>query len=730
MTLETIIKLCDSIRRSVAEGNLVTPLRRLELYADKTSDPRLADRLRRIHDNYRYMLKFMMDGSIDSSRSSMLGDIKDEILTITDRIERDTIARDSSDIFSETLRNLPLSKRTLRETLSLVRNISANILLIRSAGGNDASLQKALEENLSLAFNHVWTESGSSEFQKLVSNAILSDDTGDQAAVLLINALILSLSGDFDRYKFAILLDVMEAEKSETLTARAMVGIMLALARHSDRVSGIPSLISRLEMLQDSLMAYRRLREILMAIIRTRDTDRVTDKMNREVIPEIMKLQPDMIRKMREAGDDIEAALEDNPEWQEMLENSSLGEKMREINDMQEDGSDLMMVAFSPLKQYPFFTPVSNWFLPFDINHSAITLSDEEKGMIRQMLEFNKGICHSDAFSLALSLTKMPENQRQMMTSQMAQQFEAHAEEIEKTLRKSSSAEFDLETTRTLREIYRFVKLFRKKEGVDNPFRNAIPFQSLPVVGEMLSDSEIISIVAEFYLKHQYYSEALPLLQILHDETPEDASVLEKIGYCYQRLNRPEKALEAFSKAELTGNTSKWLIRRLAMTYWQTKDFEKALEYYIKALENDPENRQLILRAGAAALHAGRYDEALKYYHHADYLKGNDPAVTRAIAWTQLLKGDYSKSETQYEKILSSGPTSSDWLNAGHLFLVEGKMKEAMKYYKEAIGDNLDDFIVSFNGDSRILEERGISKADRELILDWLRESHGPASKP
>ena len=45
--------------------------------------------------------------------------------------------------------------------------------------------------------------------------------------------------------------------------------------------------------------------------------------------------------------------LENNPEWEEMLEKNGLADKMRELTEMQSEGADLMMVTFSNLKGFP-----------------------------------------------------------------------------------------------------------------------------------------------------------------------------------------------------------------------------------------------------------------------------------------------------------------------------------------------------------------------------------------
>ena len=53
--------------------------------------------------------------------------------------------------------------------------------------------------------------------------------------------------------------------------------------------------------------------------------------MNEELLPEMMKLGPSLYKKIRQEDlmNDINA-LEENPEWQEMLDKSGITDKLKE----------------------------------------------------------------------------------------------------------------------------------------------------------------------------------------------------------------------------------------------------------------------------------------------------------------------------------------------------------------------------------------------------------------
>lgn len=43
-----------------------------------------------------------------------------------------------------------------------------------------------------------------------------------------------------------------------------------------------------------------------------------------------------------------------NPDWEKAFEQSGLGDKIREMNELQLEGADVYMSTFAQLKSYPF----------------------------------------------------------------------------------------------------------------------------------------------------------------------------------------------------------------------------------------------------------------------------------------------------------------------------------------------------------------------------------------
>ncbi|MDE6682629.1 MAG: tetratricopeptide repeat protein, partial [Muribaculaceae bacterium] len=620
---------------------------------------------------------------VDPSRENVYENILENLRSINDNLKRNIKAKDSSDYYSEILRYENLAHRDIEKLLAQYAESYSEYSLASAAGNDTAAISRRLAELHNSIFNLIWVSQRNKSVVSIARQVVLSNQYGEILPLHIISALTLSLLGYYDKYKLSSLLDIYEAETSEKIVARALVGIVLALNRHPRRAMASKDIRERLETLEDSIMSYRRIREIVLSMIKTRDTDRISTKMQEEVLPEIMKIRPDVLRKMRDISPETleDGIMENNPEWEELLDKSGLTEKMRELSDMQSDGADLMMGAFSNLKQFPFFNSASNWFLPFFANHPAIEAGEKERHIIERIMEIGRNVCDSDKYSLAIALGKMPEAQKNMMTAQLDAQFTQFSEEIKEKALTSSTPEFDEEVTKSLRDLYRFFKLFRKKEGFDDPFKKPFNFLDIPVIGHIMSDTEIVSLIGEFYFSRKYYTDALPLLNLLIEEAPEDSAIWEKIGYCYQSMKFYEKALEAYSHAELLKTPSIWLLKKIAFTYKKLGKYNDALEYYKKLLEKDPENLNLILNAGYCALKEGNPAEALKHYYHANYIDSDNINIFRAIAWAEFENRNFEKSKKYYDKILSVDPDPTDYLNIGHLYAISGDLKKALEFY-------------------------------------------------
>lgn len=722
MTLESLKSKISGVGQLLDAEKLTDAINELESISVSENNYKAIDNLKKIKQTYGYMLHYFMEGMEDPSRKDVYYQTVESLRRICDDLIIEKGTEESSNVFYSTLRVSNLRNLDFTQVWKDLNKSNDILQEAINAGNETSTLVDTKDALMRELFDLIWTNRLKKDTCNQIVQIVLSAQDNLNISSYIISALTLSLLEYYDDLKFTALLDIYENSQSDEVAARSLVAIVIVLYRHSSRISNDRKLMTRLELWQDSLLTYSRLRNVIKEIVRTRDTDRVAAKMRDEVIPELMKLKPDMLKKMRESAMDFESGLlENNPDWEDMLEKNGIASKMRELTEMQSEGADLMMVTFSKLKSFPFFNNVNAWFLPYDSKNTHIKLDKSSMKTLDDLFSMGAGMCDSDKYSLVLAISSMPEQQRQMMFGQFEMQMSQISEELKARLEKTSNPEFNAAATLFVRELYRFFKLFRKKDEFKDPFIDPFVFLELPVIGNMMTDDEILTLISEFYFKRGYYNEALSLFYAMGEEANSDSSHWEKIGYALQSLRRYDEALDAYQKASLLSEPGEWLVRRLAFVNKKLGNFKEAADYYARALEHDVDNVSLIMNSGNALLECGEIDSALRSYYHANYIDPDNPKIWRAIAWGEFLSGKYEKSSSYYDKILLQSPIPVDFLNAGHACLASGKIRDAINLYKQSSRSDLNEFELAFRADHDTLINAGIDDLTQNLVIEAIK---------
>jgi hypothetical protein len=114
---------------------------------------------------------------------------------------------------------------------------------------------------------------------------------------------------------------------------------------------------NRIALLLENDTVKRLVKKIQLQLIKSKETERITRKLNEDILPEMMKLSSKIGNNLdpNELINDLKEN-EINPEWEGYLKESGISDKLKEINNLQLEGSDVMMGTFSNLKTFPFFS--------------------------------------------------------------------------------------------------------------------------------------------------------------------------------------------------------------------------------------------------------------------------------------------------------------------------------------------------------------------------------------
>jgi tetratricopeptide (TPR) repeat protein len=594
------------------------------------------------------------------------------------------------------------------------------------------------EKTLIQIFNRIWLSARISHDEYNDITEILDDEklpctTGCQ----VVSALVLSLFSYFDKEKFLLLLHASDEGKHEEVRARALIGLLIMLYIHHKRTGFYPQISNRLAALAETPGFAKRLRTITLKFILAKETDKITRKLHDEIIPKMTKYVPNM-NKMNIHDFNPEMFEEENPEWQEMLEDTALGKSIEEYNELQMEGADVMHSTFAYLKHFDFFRDMSNWFLPFMSNHSNLEEleDDDTRNGLRSITDALIFLCNSDKYSFLLSIIRQPSPERQRFLSQL------HGNTIEamsqfKDIIVGEKGKFDVIVSQCIQDLYRFFKLHHFRGDYNDIFLLPLDFYNLPILRPYLSDNESLSIIAEYYLKKNYFDEAFDLFMKLKIADPNNDMLMQKAGYCQQMKGDIDAAIAEYIQADLINTQSKWLIKRIAGCYRATGRPAQALEYYRRLESMNPDNLSIQLSIGHCYLELGEHAESLKYYFKVDYLDTKTHRAWRPLAWALFLAGKYDQAFEYYKKLLEEGANNDtlavhDFINAGHTSWARKKFSEAINYYFLAIksqeGDeeydfkvDMDTFIEYFEKDLPYLVAAGIDKNDVPFMFDQLR---------
>jgi tetratricopeptide (TPR) repeat protein len=539
---------------------------------------------------------------------------------------------------------------------------------------------------------------------------------------LIISAIMLNLEEIFDERKVQVLLETCENEQEE-LRQRALTGLLLFLRRYDKRLYLYPSINNRLQHLAEQKQFIKDIRYIILQFILSKETEKITRIMHDEIIPGMMKLNPKLGNKIQ--LDDLfgETGMDDkNPEWQNLLEESGLSDRLQEFTELQMEGADVMLSSFVHLKNFPFFREIQNWFIPF-VSDSLITNDPSISSFLKILFNSNM-LCNSDKYSFYFSVAQMPEYyKKKKMERWFSGDTSAIQEMMKEEMPDNPTDKVHPAARQYIQDLYRFYKLFFRKNDFVDVFETKPEFYEVPAIARFISDKESQMIIGEYFFQKNYFAEAAQIFEQLLQNNPNDETFLQKKGYCLQMMGKLEEALSAYLNAELLNPNHSWTIKKIAHCYRVLKQPQEALEYYRKAAALNPDNLSIQLHIGHCHLELKNYSEALKCYFKVEYLSKSKEKAWRPIAWCSFLTGKYEEAMDYYNKIIETNSNAIDYLNAGHVRLVMGSNKEALNFYRQTLSaqdDSFEKFFESFMADIPDLLHAGVKPDNIPILLDCL----------
>ena len=731
MNRTEIITFLKKTNGFVEKKELKKALDSIATLADKLQNWAITDKLNELKNNYKYMLHYLIEGINDPEQDKIYKKLIRDTYKLTSDAAEVALTEESSAYFFEKVRiNAMRAPLSLDDYIEQIKknNDDKDLLSLFEDGEEKANRSKKNaqehERLISDLFYTIFSAPRANndtieEYNRLINN----DNISIEDKSMLVSALMLNIMQRFDLEKILFLLNCC-SHSNMHISMRSISALTPVLQYYKKRWHLYPEFNSRLKLLSDEGFFRRRLLISIIQFIQSRETEKITKKLTEEILPEMMKLSPIIGKKIRMDEWMGETNMEEkNPEWQKILDDAGITDKLEEFSNLQMQGADVFHSTFSNLKSYPFFSEMSNWFLPFNLNHSQlqgfVTDNAENNGIIKSITNATF-ICNSDKYSFCFSIMMMPEEYRKMMSSQLGAESEELKNMSEEEFAINPYQEEEAVCKQYVQDLYRFFKVFPRKNDFVDIFSFPLNFHKIDAISSIVSMPKNLEKIALYYFEKNHLSEAQGAYEMLAEIDTSNSEIWQKIGYCKQQLADLKGALEAYLHADLIDSNNTWVLRRIAQCYRLLKQPEDALQYYRRLERLHPEDLNVQLNIGHCFLELKQYEEALKNYFKVEWIDDTNTRVWRSIAWCSFLAHNFDVSQRYYDKILNNKPNAHDYLNAGHVQLCLKNMKDVMSYYSESIRlmENIDSFIVLLKEDFKELKQAGADLSIIPALLD------------
>lgn len=732
MNEQSINQQYVSICQLIETRRLKEALVQLESFLWNCPDWNLRTRLEQVQTSYEYMLQYMRQGIHDPERNKLYHKLIADVWEIVDQAHLKMLDGVSSQYY-HAVRNTPVTEELKGYNLRMLMHIleSFNDDMAISNLISDRKIDSVLEKHestLKFMFLQTWTNSvWTPQDEEQAKEMLASETLPAHDLCLFVSALTLSLIKCLDLKKMLWMLDAYQ-HSSVLVSQRALVGFVIATYIHRNRIILYPELGNKMELLNERLPIEEDITRIYKQLLLCQETEKIDKKMREEIIPEMLKNTS--MRNMKLGFEESDEEGDDkNPDWENMFGESALGDKLREMNELQLEGADVYMSTFSMLKGYSFFNEIQNWFYPFDKQHSSVIKVLKNENGKNNMLDIvlqSGFFSNSDKYSLFHTIAQLPESQRNLMLSQLTeQQMETISEQSTAESIKIMSERPGIISNQYLHDLYRFFKLNVRRYEFRDIFKENIDLHHVPVLGDIIYWQRNMLPIASFLLQKERWEEAAELFDELEytnnaeNSTPE---FYQQMGYALQKEKRYSEAIEAYLKADTLKADHVWTNRQLAICYRLNRNYPKALVYLKKVEEVSPENRSVLYNIGTCFAESEQYEEALQSFFKLDFLDGNSVKAWRGIGWCSFMLKKYEQAMKYYEKIIEQKPLAMDYINAGHVAWAMDNIEKAITFYQKAILllNNKEQFLDMFLKDEDNLIKLGIPEEDIPLMKELL----------
>lgn len=727
MNQETIQAQHKSVIRAIQARRLKDAIDQLQAGVKATFRGELIDNLYNCELTYKSMLRYNLEGFSDPDRKTIYLQIVAQLYQLADR---------TSDLLLEPVSNqliYQLRHQTAPQSVESLTNhymVQLSVLELKRIQDIQAPVDPDTQQALLALFNRIWSNPFTPETAQWIGQWFNAETPPWYDKALMVGAVWLSLAHRFTESAAALLIQLCN-HPNLPVASRARVTLLLSLFQYGTRWELYPKLTAMLQLLMEQKRMPEAMFQTLLHIVRTRETDRIAQKMNEEIFPEIIKAQPflrDKLNLDQIIGEQYREGK--NPDWEDLfLEHPEMRSKLEELSKWQMEGADVFLTTFRSLKHFQFFQTPAYWFAPFYLEQPLLQQSLQHESeafqfspLIKQLTEAPL-LCNSDKYSLLFSLAHIPPAQKEMMTALYSQELEQAQSMLEDEYTTDPAKKESQLANQYIQDLYRFFKVHPLRKEFEDIFNEIFDVPNQWFFKTIVPDTKRLLQLGEFYFTRDFYPDALQVFQKLLAQDPDQNNLIQKIAYCHQQMSQLEVALKYYIQADFLWDQNHWTKKKIALCYFKTGKTQLALNFYKEAEKLQPQNIHTKVSIANCYLELKNHAEALPYYLEVAYLEPDNRHVWRPIAWCALVLGRLEQSEQYYLRLRSAGEDKHHLMGLAHVYWCQNKHKDAVQLYHYCMTrfDAYEEFVSAFMADQEVLLGNGVSPDDLPLMMDQIQ---------
>ncbi|MDR0828720.1 MAG: hypothetical protein LBN95_01215 [Prevotellaceae bacterium] len=735
-----ISNIYEQIQHSLFEKRIATAFFFIKHLTTEIKDYNLTCRYDELVEFYSTMLNYRMSGIEDQNQKEILNHFLLDMFLFAQDVREKLYVKQMYLFEYIQLRNF-LADKSANNELSFEKtpenlqihylDISVNNLVTKElASERKIAVFEKHQRVLGYLFHYIWLKTNLSNGELETVKTILKDENiGEDSKMIVVSALTLNALRYFDAKKITLLLD-SAAEADMQLRQRCLIGFVLVFAKYGYLWNFDKNLRSQFLNFVSETGNADEIENIILQIIRTSETEKLTQHINEEIMPEMLRMTPIIKQKLKMKKDDSEENPENDddenekiPSWEELFEKNDSFARLQELGELQMSGSDIFVSAFAQMKNHPFFRMNENWFIPFSKDNVFVSELFNRRESFFTMILDNPAMCNSDKYSFALTLLQMPENELKNVESGIKAEYSQMKEIIDEKKHLEKDSEVKLAASLHIRDLYRFYTQFPKYQEFDNPLLKITNIINYDIFNEIFNSEKNIEKLAAAYFSQNHYNQALMLYLKIYDKDNPEVDICRKIGYCYQQKEMFKEALMYYFLADSLEKDNTWTLKRMAYCYKKTDDLVLAADCYRRALEITPDDFKLMFKQATCYINSNDFEKAMPILFKIDYLNPKYPKIKSALLLCAFCCGNLEKAAELAKKVADvKKPDVQDLMIAGNVALAQKNKRLALDYYNKAleIVKDLNAFMSMIQTNLEKMENIGVSLADVETVIETI----------